>query len=70
MNIVDTLVESFNRAVADLVNALPVIIGALLILLVGMIIGRIVGKLDGRLQLLGFWLVWPSVITIIVGRAP
>jgi hypothetical protein len=49
MNIVDTLVESFNRAVADLVNALPVIIGALLILLVGMIIGRIVGGVVTRL---------------------
>jgi len=43
MNLADTLSESFNKAVADLVNALPTIIGALLILLVGWIVGRIVG---------------------------
>jgi Mechanosensitive ion channel, conserved TM helix len=49
MNLLDTLGESFNRAIADLVNALPVIIGALLILLVGMIVGRIVGGIVARL---------------------
>jgi len=43
MNLIDTLTEAFNKAVADLVNALPVIIGALLILLVGWIVGRIIG---------------------------
>ena len=43
MNLVDTLSESFNKAVADLVNAIPTIVGALLILLIGWIVGRIVG---------------------------
>lgn len=43
MNLVDTLSESFNKAVADIVNAIPTIVGALLILLVGLIVGRIVG---------------------------
>jgi len=43
MNLIDTLSEAFNKAIADLVNALPVIIGALLILLVGWIVGRIIG---------------------------
>ena len=35
MDLWDTLVESFNEALADLVNALPTIIGALVILLIG-----------------------------------
>jgi len=43
MNLVDTLTESFNSAVASLIDALPTIIGALLILLVGWIVGRAVG---------------------------
>jgi hypothetical protein len=60
MNLVDTIVESFNRAVADLVAAIPTIIGALFILLVGWIVGRIVGGIvtaalartgaDGQIQ--------------------
>jgi hypothetical protein len=43
MNLVDTLADAFNKAVADIVNAIPTVIGALLILLVGLIVGRIVG---------------------------
>jgi hypothetical protein len=43
MNLVDTLSDAFNEAVADLVNALPTVIGALLILLIGWIVGRIIG---------------------------
>jgi Mechanosensitive ion channel, conserved TM helix len=43
MNLVDTLSESFNKAVADIVNAIPTVVGAILILLVGLIVGRIVG---------------------------
>ncbi len=43
MNLVDTLSEAFNKAIADIVNAIPTVVGALLILLVGLIVGRIVG---------------------------
>lgn len=49
MDLWDTLVESFNEALADLVNALPTIIGALIILLIGWIIGRLVGGIVTRL---------------------
>lgn len=41
MNIGDTLSTSFNQVVNDLVRALPAVIGALLILLIGYILGRI-----------------------------
>ncbi len=49
MDLWDTLVEAFNEALGDLVNALPTVIGALLILLIGWIVGRIVGGLVTRL---------------------
>jgi hypothetical protein len=48
MNLVDTLGEAFNKAIADIVNAIPTVIGALLILLIGMIIGRVVGGIVTR----------------------
>jgi hypothetical protein len=43
MNLVDTLAQAFNEAMADVVNAIPTVIGALFILLIGWIVGRIVG---------------------------
>jgi len=43
MNLIDTLSESFNSAMASFIDALPTVVGALLILLVGWIIGRLVG---------------------------
>lgn len=49
MDLWDTLVESFNEALADLVNALPTIIGALVILLIGWIVGRLAGGIITRL---------------------
>jgi mechanosensitive ion channel-like protein len=49
MDLIDTLVASFNQVVADLVNALPAIIGALLILLVGWIVAKIVSGIVQRL---------------------
>ncbi len=49
MNLVDTLSELFNKAVADIVNAIPTVVGALLILLIGLIVGRIVGGVVTRL---------------------
>jgi len=42
MNLGDTLAASFNEVINDLVTALPAVIGALLILLVGWIIARVV----------------------------
>lgn len=53
MNLVDTLSQAFNKAVADIVNAIPILIGALLILLIGWIVGRIVG----------------GIVTGVLGRA-
>jgi len=54
MNIVDTLVDSFNQVVNELVTALPAIIGALLILLIGWIVARIVaGAVRGLLRRTG-----------------
>ena len=41
MNLADTLAASFNQVVNDMVTALPAIIGALVILLVGYIIARV-----------------------------
>ncbi|HWH23392.1 MAG TPA: mechanosensitive ion channel [Candidatus Limnocylindria bacterium] len=49
MNLADTLAASFNRVVSDLVTALPAIIGALLILLIGWIIARVVSGIVRRL---------------------
>jgi small-conductance mechanosensitive channel len=43
MNLVDTLTQSFNDAMGSLVAAIPTLVGALIILLVGWAIGRIVG---------------------------
>ena len=48
MNLVDTLSDAFNKAAADIVNALPTVIGALLILLIGWLIGRLVGGIVTR----------------------
>ena len=51
MSLADTLVASFNEVVNDLITALPAIIGALLILLVGWIIARVAsGIVRGLLQ--------------------
>ena len=49
MDLADTLVAAFNEVVNDLITALPAIIGALLILLVGWIIARIVSGIVRRL---------------------
>jgi hypothetical protein len=43
MNLVDTLTQSFNDAMGSLVAAIPTLIGAIVILLVGWAIGRFVG---------------------------
>ncbi len=43
MNLVDTLTQSFNDAMGALVAAIPTLIGALVILLIGWIVGRFVG---------------------------
>jgi hypothetical protein len=43
MNLVDTLTQSFNDAMGSLVAAIPTLIGALVILLIGWAIGRFVG---------------------------
>ncbi len=54
MDFVDQLVTSFNLAVADLIAALPNIIGALLLLLVGWIVSGIIGRIvAGVLQRVG-----------------
>jgi hypothetical protein len=45
MNLIDTLVESFNNAMGSLVESIPTLIGAVIILLVGVIVGRAVGRL-------------------------
>lgn len=42
MNLADTLATSFNQVINDMITALPAIIGALLILLIGWIVARIV----------------------------
>ncbi|MCJ7711535.1 MAG: hypothetical protein MUQ32_11980 [Chloroflexi bacterium] len=49
MNLVDTLSDAFNKAAADIVNAIPTVIGALLILVIGWIVGRLVGGIVTRL---------------------
>lgn len=49
MDLWDTLVQSFNDALSDLVAALPTILGALIILLIGWIVGRFVGGIVTRL---------------------
>ncbi len=49
MDIADTLIASFNEVINDLVTALPAIIGALLILLVGYIIAKVVSGIVKRL---------------------
>ncbi len=43
MNLVDTLSESFNSAMGTLVESIPTLIGAIVILVVGWVIGRFVG---------------------------
>jgi hypothetical protein len=53
MNLLDTLAESFNRAIASLVDAIPTVLGALVILLVGWLVGRLVG----------------GIVTSLLGRA-
>lgn len=45
MNLGDTLSASFNQVVNDLVRALPAIIGALLILLIGYVLARVASGL-------------------------
>ncbi len=49
MNLVDTLTQSFNDAMGSLVEAIPTLIGALVILLVGWAIGRFVGGIVAAL---------------------
>jgi hypothetical protein len=49
MDLGDTLAASFNQVVNDLVTALPAVIGALLILLVGYIIAKVVSGIVRRL---------------------
>lgn len=49
MDLGDTLVASFNQIVTDLVTALPDLIGALLILLVGYVLARVASGIVGRL---------------------
>lgn len=49
MNLGETLAASFNEVVNDLVTALPAIIGALLILLVGYVIAKVVSGVVRRL---------------------
>jgi hypothetical protein len=49
MDLWDTLVQSFNDALSDLVAAVPTILGALIILLIGWIVGRLVGGVVTRL---------------------
>lgn len=44
MNLVDTIVNSFNSAIGDLVAALPAIISALLLLIIGWIIAGFAGR--------------------------
>jgi len=44
VNLVDTLSESLNRSIATLVEAIPTVVGALVILGVGWIVGRLVGR--------------------------
>lgn len=48
MNLAETLAASFNQVVNDLVTALPAIIGALLILLIGWIIAKVVSGIVRR----------------------
>ena len=45
MDLGQTLVDSFADVISDLINALPAIIGAILILLVGWIVALIVGRI-------------------------
>lgn len=49
MNLGETLAASFNQVVNDMVTALPAIIGALLIILVGWIIAKVVSGIVRRL---------------------
>ena len=49
MDLGDTLAASFNQVVNDLVTALPAVIGALLILLVGYIIAKVVSGIVRKL---------------------
>src|SRR5215213_5940904 len=49
MNLADTIAASFNQVVNDLLLALPAIIGALIILLVGWIIAKIASGVIRRL---------------------
>jgi len=49
MNLGDTLVASFNQVVNDLVTALPALIGALIILLVGYVLARVVSTIVRKL---------------------
>jgi len=51
MNLLDTLGESFNQAIATLVEGIPTLVGALVILGVGWIVGRIVGRVVTTLLL-------------------
>ncbi len=49
MNLGDTLVQSFNEVINDLVTALPALIGALIILLVGYVLARVVSTIARKL---------------------
>jgi hypothetical protein len=49
MDLGDTLAASFNEVVNDLVTAIPAVIGALLILLIGYVIARVVSGLVRKL---------------------
>ena len=49
MNLGDTLVTSFNEVINDLVTALPALIGALIILLVGYVLARVVSTIVRKL---------------------
>src|SRR5829696_1878874 len=49
MDLADTLATSFNQVVNDLITALPAIIGAIVILLVGWVIAKVVSGIVRRL---------------------
>ena len=49
MDLIDTLATSFNQVVNDLITAIPAIIGALIILLVGWIVAKVVSGVVRRL---------------------
>jgi hypothetical protein len=49
MDLADTLVASFNEVINDLITALPAIIGAIVILLIGWLIAKVVSGIVRRL---------------------